>query len=198
MECIVVSGSLPCLRPLCMLLCGSLKSVSKVWTAAPQLEDLKILHCPNMDMSATGDPHHSLRSLEISYYERLVSSAAFIISQFQGLTHLYIWGKCKSLKSFPKEGWLPASLESLTLDSFKTVETLECKGLAHLTSLKELHVSRCPMLENIEGEKLPASLIQLIINDSPLLGKRCEMKDPQVWPKISHTQHVRVDRTYIH
>ncbi|MED6106116.1 hypothetical protein PIB30_002009 [Stylosanthes scabra] len=194
MECIVVSASLSCLRYLAIYDCGSLKSVSMPWMAAPQLENLILVGCPEMDFdfSPTGNPPCSLRSLEISYSSKLVSCATLMNSQFQGLTHLTIKDEYESVKSFPKEGWLPASLESLTLRSIMSVETLECKGLAHLTSLKELSIVDCPQLENIQGEMLPASLLRLTINFSPLLGKRCQMKDSQLWPKLSHIQDIRV------
>ncbi|XP_052113943.1 putative disease resistance RPP13-like protein 1 [Arachis duranensis] len=84
MECIVVSRSLPCLRSLRIIGCRSLKSVSTLWMAAPQLELLTLLGCPEVDLSPTGDgdPHRSLRYLGLSYSEKLVSSAAFMNSQF--------------------------------------------------------------------------------------------------------------------
>ncbi|MED6182139.1 hypothetical protein PIB30_025856 [Stylosanthes scabra] len=183
METVVVSRSLSCLRTLRIQDCGSLKSASTLWMLAPQLKDLILLRCPEIELSACGDPHSSLRSLEISCYKKLVSSAAFMNSQFHGLSHLAIHGdeihQSECVKCLPKEGWLPASLEKLELKYIESVETLECKGLAHLTSLKELTIVRCPKLENIEGEKLPASLLLLTIYSSPLLGKQCKMKDPK-------------------
>ncbi|MED6182148.1 hypothetical protein PIB30_025865 [Stylosanthes scabra] len=183
MVTVMVSRSLSCLRTLSFYYCESLKSVSTLWMLAPQLKDLTLLGCPKIELSATGDPHSSLRSLEISYSEKLVSSAAFMNSQFHGLSHLVIHGdethESESVKCLPKEGWLPASLESLKLRNIESVETFESKGLLRLTSLKELSIEYCPKLENIEGEKLPASLMRLFIYASPLLGKKCEMKDPQ-------------------
>ncbi|XP_029146792.2 putative disease resistance RPP13-like protein 1 [Arachis hypogaea] len=201
MESLVVSRSLSCLLSLYIFFCRSLKSVSTLWMAAPQLQHLTLLGCTEVvDLSPTGDgdSHHSLRSLEISYSEELVSSAAFMNSQFHGLTHLNIdgqYGEC--VKSLPKEGWLPASLESLTLDRIESVETLECKGLAHLTSLQKLTILYCDKLDYIEGDKLPASLIQLSIYGSPLLVKQCQKKDPQLWPKISHIPAIQVDGRWI-
>ncbi|MED6212045.1 hypothetical protein PIB30_079418 [Stylosanthes scabra] len=196
MECIVVSGSLSCLYSLIIENCGSLKSMSTLWMAAPQLECLKINGCREMDLSATGNPHCSLRFLQISYYEKLGNSAAFMNSQFHGLTHLRISGEDdESGKCLPKEGWLPASLECLELVNIDSMETLECKGLAHLTSLKELSIYYCPKLENIDGEKPPASLIELAIIQTPL-GVRCQMKDPQIWSKISHIKEIDVDREW--
>ncbi|KAL4338866.1 hypothetical protein AHAS_Ahas12G0253000 [Arachis hypogaea] len=197
MESIVVSRSLSGLRYLWIKHCGSLKSVSTIWMAAPQLERLSLLGCPEIDLCAPGVPHRSLRYLFISYCEKLVSTAVFMNSQFQGLIDLWIEGECESVKCLPKEGWLPASLQSLTLEGIKSVETLECNGLAHLTSLHQLSINECPKLENMEGEKLPASLKQLRISHTPLLGKRCEMKDPQLWPKISHIPTIQVDDRWI-
>ncbi|MED6208135.1 hypothetical protein PIB30_042313 [Stylosanthes scabra] len=199
MECIVVLGSLSCLRSFSIWDCGSLKSVSSIWMAAPQLEKLKLLGCPEIKFSAAaGEPHRCLRSVEIGYSDKLVSCATFMNSQFHRLTHLEIDGKPGSgSKSFPKEGWLPASLESLKLFDIQSVETLECKGLAHLTSLRELYIQNCHKLENMEGEMLPDSLLRLTIKYSPLLGKQCQMKDPHVWPKISHIQEIQVDGTLI-
>ncbi|XP_029146785.1 putative disease resistance RPP13-like protein 1 [Arachis hypogaea] len=198
MESIVVSRSLVSLRYLWIKHCGSMKSVSTIWMAAPQLERLSLVGCPEIDLCAPGVPHRSLRYLGISYCEKLVSSAAFMNSQFQGLIRLSIHGEYgESVKSLPKEGWLPASLQSLTLEGIKSVETLECKGLAHLTSLHQLSINECPKLENMEGEKLPASLKQLSIYKSPLLGNRCQKKDPQLWPKISHIRAIQVDSRWI-
>ncbi|XP_029149387.1 putative disease resistance RPP13-like protein 1 [Arachis hypogaea] len=200
MECIVVSRPLSSLRYLCITHCGSLKSVSTLWMAAPQLEQLSLVACPEIDLSDTGHPHRSPRYLCISYSEKLVTSVAFMNSQFHGITSLSIEGgynESVSVKCLPKEGWLPASLESLTLFRMKSVETLECKGLAHLTSLQHLSIDECPKLENMEGEKLPASLIQLTIYKSPLLGNRCQKKDPQVWSKISHIRAIKVDSRWI-
>ncbi|MED6206746.1 hypothetical protein PIB30_029603 [Stylosanthes scabra] len=201
METVVVSRSLSCLQSLDIWNCKSLRSVSTLWMLAPHLKDLILLRCPEIEFSATGDPHSSLRNLRISYSEKLVSSAAFMNSQFHGLSHLVIDGdethESESVKCLPKEGWLPASLESLELYEMKSVETLECKGLAHLTSLQQLDIRDCPKLENIEGEKLPASLIRLIIWNSPLLGKKCQMTDPQIWPKISHIRNIQVGGRWI-
>ncbi|XP_052113346.1 putative disease resistance protein At3g14460 isoform X3 [Arachis duranensis] len=198
MESIVVSRSLSSLRSLWIKNCRSLKSIWTIWMATPQLDELGILGCTEMDLSATGDTHRSLRSLAISYCQKLVSSAPFMNSQFHGLTYLWISGEHdESVKCIPKEGWLPASLESLTLTSMKSVETLECKGLTHLTSLQRLTIDECPKLENMEGEKLPASLIKLSVYKSPLLGNRCQKKDPQVWPKISHIRAIKVDSRWI-
>ncbi|KAL4355743.1 hypothetical protein AHAS_Ahas09G0017200 [Arachis hypogaea] len=49
-----------------------------LWMAAPQLEQLSLVACPEIDLSDTWHPHCSLRFLEISNIEKLVSSATFM------------------------------------------------------------------------------------------------------------------------
>ncbi|QHO39397.1 Putative disease resistance protein [Arachis hypogaea] len=58
---------------------------------------------------------------------------------------------------------VPASLQSLQFSHFSNLETLDCKGLHHLTSLKELRIKYCPKLENITQENLPTSIAKLHI-----------------------------------
>ncbi|XP_057744577.1 putative disease resistance RPP13-like protein 1 [Arachis stenosperma] len=47
-------------------------------------------------------------------------------------------------------------------------------------------VEDCPKLENMAGEKLPSSLLQLQIKKCPLLAEHCKKKHEQIWPKISY------------
>ncbi|RYQ86425.1 hypothetical protein Ahy_B10g106094 isoform B [Arachis hypogaea] len=106
MQSVVVSRSLSCLRSLVINSCGSLKSLQTLWMASPQLEDLSLRGCPEIDLCATGDPQRSLRDLTISYCEKQLSCVA---SQFHGLTHLsikgeYIKGNPTTSTAFP---WNP-------------------------------------------------------------------------------------------
>jgi hypothetical protein len=114
------------------------------------------------------------------------------------LTDVTIEGPCDAIKSFPKEGLLHASLKSLTLLTFSSLEMLDCKGLRHLTSLQQLRINDCPKLENMVGvETLPASILNLCIIGCPLLKEKCHMKHPQIWNKISHIKDIGVDHKRI-
>ncbi|XP_016192769.1 putative disease resistance protein At3g14460 [Arachis ipaensis] len=100
--------------------------------------------------------------------------------QSEGLTHLSLrqWNE---VKSFPREGCLPASLRSLQLSKFSNLETLDYKGLLQLTSLQQLTIGFCPKLENITQQNLPASILKLIIKgECPLRSKLEEMNDPRI------------------
>ncbi|KAJ1438480.1 P-loop containing nucleoside triphosphate hydrolase [Sesbania bispinosa] len=194
----------PNLKRLQICNCENLESLS-----VSQLEDetlqnldsLEIRECPNlvsMEREGLAAPSKrgmlpSLKSIGITNCEKLLSFLALM----DMLTSVEILGPCDGIKSFPKEGLLPASLTSLTVYYFSSLETLDCKGLLHLTSLQQLKIGFCPKLENIAGERLPVSLTRLDIMRCPLLIERFRMKHPQIWPKISHIRSIVIDWSQI-
>ncbi|KAJ6944456.1 hypothetical protein NC652_009751 [Populus alba x Populus x berolinensis] len=89
---------------------------------------------------------------------------------------------------------LPSSLTSLTIYSLEHLKYLDYKGLQHLTSLTELVIFRCPMLESMPEEGLPSSLSSLVINNCPMLGESCEREKGKYWPKISHIPHIVISQ----
>ena len=164
-------------------------------TLLPKLEHLYISNCPEIESFPEGGMPPNLRTVSIHNCEKLLSGLAW--PSMGMLTHLYVGGRCDGIKSFPKEGLLPPSLTSLYLSGFLNLEMLDCTGLLHLTSLQYLTIWGCPLLENMVGERLPDSLIKLTIWECPLLEKRCRMKHPQIWPKISHIPGIEVDDRWI-
>ncbi|KAK7327826.1 hypothetical protein VNO77_21918 [Canavalia gladiata] len=161
--------------------CNKLESLpSHMNTLLPKLEYLCIDDCPEMESFPEGGMPPSLRTLSIINCHKLLGSPS--LASMDMLSELHIWGSCEEVNSFPKEGLvlLPPSLTFLELYSLKSVETLECKGLVHLTSLQRLTIGGCPKLENMVGERLPASLIKLEIKGCPLLQERARF-DSFVW-----------------
>lgn len=136
----------------------------------------------------------NLRAVCIQNCEKLVNQAWMSIDM---VTSLKICGPCDGINSFPKEGLLPRSLTSLCLSELSSLETLECKGLLHLTSLQKMRIQYCKKLKNIGGERLPVSLIKLIIEKCPLLQKLCHRKDSEIWAKISHVRGIKIDGRWI-
>ncbi|TKY63574.1 putative disease resistance RPP13 protein 1 [Spatholobus suberectus] len=176
--------------------CDKLKSLpDKTSTLLPKLEYLIISNCPEIESFPGGGMPPNLRTLWIFNCEKLLRGPAW--PSMDMLTNLHVWGPCDGIKSFPKEGLLPPSLTSLDLCYFSSLETLDCKGLLHLTSLQQLEISGCQKLENMVGERLPVSLIKLTIKGCPLLQKRCRTKHRQIWPKISHIRGIEVDGRWI-
>ncbi|KAL4393694.1 Putative disease resistance protein [Arachis hypogaea] len=139
----------------------------------------------------------NLKSLEVGGCEEQLWDLSWI-ANFHALTHLTIHG-CSNIKSYPEVGSLPhlPSLTTLEIWGFKNLETLECKELLRLTSLQQLSILYCDKLENMEGEKLPPSLLGLQVNYCDLLGKHCKNKHQLIWPKISHIPTIQVDHKQI-
>ncbi|RYR63183.1 hypothetical protein Ahy_A04g020979 [Arachis hypogaea] len=145
----------------------------------PKLQNLTIKHCPKLDLFPIRDLLPNLRSLNITNCVKLLSLVTSKELHPQGLTHLIIGGACDRVKSFPIEGSsLPASLMNLELNGLLSLETLDCKGLATLTSLQQLTIADCPKLENLHGEKATCMLITTLIYYSSSMEKLYRKKDP--------------------
>ncbi|MED6224387.1 hypothetical protein PIB30_083455 [Stylosanthes scabra] len=180
MECIVVPQALPSLRVLQISQCPRLVSMPPLRLAASRLEELCIEKCPEMDSFGEECLPPSLTTLKIYYCQKLEKWITSNSLQSEGLTHLSLceWNEAKW---FPREGCLPASLQSLELYDFANLETLDCDGLQHLASLHTLTIEDCPRLENVTQEKLPASISKLSFQgECPLRQKLEEMNDPRI------------------
>ncbi|RZC19116.1 putative disease resistance RPP13-like protein 1 isoform B, partial [Glycine soja] len=129
--------------------CDKLKSLpDKISSLLPKLEYLQISNCPEIESFPEGGMPPNLRTVWIGYCEKLLSGLAW--PSMGMLTDLTVLGPCGGIKSFPKEGLLPPSLTSLKLYYLSNLEMLDCTGLLHLTSLQELTIKGCPLLENME------------------------------------------------
>ncbi|RYR23902.1 hypothetical protein Ahy_B02g057390 [Arachis hypogaea] len=200
--------------------CSKLVSFAGEGLAAPNLTHLRVTHCsklealprdmksllpslhslhiycyPNSCRLAEGDLPPNLKKLHVGIGEQQMRDLSWM-PNLDALTHLTIRGReCKNIKSYPEVGSLPhlPSLTTLHIEHFDNMETLECNELLRLTSLQQLIIQKCWKLENMEGEKLPPSLLRLKIEYSGLLGEHCENKHQLIWPKISHIPTIQVD-----
>ncbi|RZC19595.1 putative disease resistance protein At3g14460 [Glycine soja] len=171
--------------------CDKLNSLpEQMSTLLPKLQYLHINDCSEIESFPEGGMPPNLRLVWIDNCKKLLRGIAW--PSMRMLTSLYVQGPCYGIKSFPKEGLLPPSLTSLHLFDFSSLETLDCEGLIHLTSLQELEINSCQKLENMAGERLPASLIKLSIHECPILQERCHKKHKEIWPKISHIHGIVV------
>jgi hypothetical protein len=107
-------------------------------------------------------------------------------------------GVDESVESFPEEMLLPSTLASLEILSLKTLKSLNCSGLQHLTSLGQLTITDCPNLQSMPGEGLPSSLSSLEIWRCPLLDQRCQQGIGVDWLKITHIPNVHINGYKIH
>ncbi|MED6219623.1 hypothetical protein PIB30_037510 [Stylosanthes scabra] len=176
----MVPQGLPSLLFLEITNCYSLLSLPALGTMTPSLEILKIKDCPKIDCFGEECLPQSLKDLRVDNCHKLVSWIASNGLQSEGLTYLKL-RCCGGVKSFPREGCLPPSLECLELNWLQNLETLDCKGLHHLTSLKYLSIEYCYNLENIIQEHLLASIQNIYIGkECPLRTKLEEMEDPHI------------------
>ncbi|KAK7328527.1 hypothetical protein VNO77_22636 [Canavalia gladiata] len=157
-------------------------------TLLPKLQLLSIRDCPQINGFLQEGLPPNLDAFNILKCENLLMCLS-LMGVHEGLTCLSIVdASSESVNSFSKEGLLPQlpSFSNLKLCAFETMETLNCNGILHLTSLQVLRIRSCPKLNNMVGERLPSSLLKLEISDTPLLEQQCNKIHPQNWHKISH------------
>ncbi|CAL5183498.1 unnamed protein product [Lathyrus oleraceus] len=175
--------SAPNLTSLYVSNCVNLKSLPcHINTLLPKLESVWIYDCPKLETFSEGGMPPSLRTIWIGNCEKLLMSSS--LTSMDVLTDLFINGPCDGVEYFPKKGYalLPPSLTYLQISNCSSLHTFDCTGLLHLTSLQTLTILFCPKLENIVGERLPASLTELYISACPLLKEQCRVKYPQISP----------------
>ncbi|QHO51876.1 Putative disease resistance protein [Arachis hypogaea] len=186
----------PNLTHLQVAYCDKLEALPRdMKSLLPTLQSLQIYGCPNISRMAEGGLPPNLKSLGVGGCEEQLRDLSWM-ANLHALTHLIIRGSgCDNVKSYPEVGSLPhlPSLTTLEISWFDNMETLECNELLRLTSLQQLHISECEILENMEGEKLPPSLLLLKIERCRLLGRLCKNKHQQIWPKISYIPTIQVN-----
>ncbi|RYR23819.1 hypothetical protein Ahy_B02g057312 isoform C [Arachis hypogaea] len=189
----------PNLTHLKVTMCLKLEALPRdMKSLFPSLRSLVIGGCSDMFRLAEGDLPPNLKELEVGISEQQMRDLSWM-GNLHALTRLVINGyyTCKNIKSYPEVGSLPhlPSLTTLRLYHFPNLETLECNELLRLTSLQQLHIDWCQKLENMEGEKLPPSLLLLKIEGCPL-QEHCKNKHQLIWPKISHIPTIQFNRDF--
>ncbi|XP_057743158.1 putative disease resistance protein At3g14460 isoform X2 [Arachis stenosperma] len=185
----------PNLTHLQVTCCEKLEALPRdMKSLLPSLQSLEIYGCPNICRLPEGGLPPNLKGLDVGISEQQMRDLSWM-GNLHALTHLEIAGyDCDNIKSYPEVGSLPhlPSLTTLKICWFKNLETLECNELLRLTSLQQLHIDWCPKIENMQGEKLPPSLLLLQIDQCCLLGEHCKNKHQLIWPKISHIPDIKV------
>lgn len=162
------------------------------------LKYLRIEDCPEVESFPEGGLPSNLNLISILSCDKLIASCKeWDLQQLPSVRKLSISGKSEDVRSFPEEGFLPINLTFLYISKFPAMESLNKKGLQHLTSLEQLWIQDCPKLKYMPDEGFPASLSFLRINECPLLKKSCQRKKGKEWRKIAHIDCVMIDEELI-
>jgi hypothetical protein len=162
-------------------------------TLFPSLSQLFIRSCPQLDSFSDGFFPSTLKYLILDgCSELLIASLKWAFGINTSLELLCI-GEV-DVESFPDRGLLPLSLTCLSIRNCPNLKKLDYKGLCHISSLVELHLSDCPRLKCLPMEGLPKSISTLHISGHCLsLKQRCKKPNGEDWEKISHIQKIIID-----
>ncbi|XP_052299785.1 putative disease resistance RPP13-like protein 1 isoform X4 [Citrus sinensis] len=167
--------------------CENLKALPNSMHNLTSLLHLEIGRCPSLVSFPEDGFPTNLQSLE--FEDLKISKPLFQwgLNRFNSLRKLKISGGFPDLVSSPR---FPASLTELKISDMPSLERLSSIG-ENLTSLKFLDLDNCPKLKYFSKQGLPKSLLRLIIDECPLIEKRCRMDNAKYWPMITHIPCVR-------
>jgi len=183
----------PVLTRIDLIKCRKLKQLPESMPSLlPSLKHLTIYGSSEVELCPEGGFPSTLQSLVIRNCNKLIAGRMqWGLQTLPSLSHLTFGGP-ENIEYFPEEMLLPSSLTSLIIYDLKHLKSLDYKGLQHLTSLRKLNISYCPMLDSMPEEGLPSSLSSLVIFYCPLLGESCEREKGKDWPKISHIPDIDI------
>ncbi|KAJ0483662.1 putative P-loop containing nucleoside triphosphate hydrolase, leucine-rich repeat domain superfamily [Helianthus annuus] len=128
------------LKSLTILGCGNIKSINQL-SNSTHLTSLSISSCENMELFSD---LHQLSNLTRLFISGCESIETFPNLQLPNLTHLDI-EDCKNMKAFG-DLQLP-NLISWSIEDCEKLESFPDLQLSNLTMLKDMSISRCPMLD---------------------------------------------------
>ncbi|XP_062119312.1 putative disease resistance RPP13-like protein 1 [Humulus lupulus] len=177
----------PILTQLELLNCCKLRFLpEKLPTLLPSLQELVITNCPELESLPRFGLPLSLREFTIHSCDKVIASRKNWNLRALPNLRSFRFGSYKGedMVSFLEQGFLPASLTSLTIEGVDCLKTLDDMGFQELTSLKEITISSCHNLETLPVKGLPPSFEGLlppsfksfIMLDCPLLDAKYQWK----------------------
>lgn len=167
--------------------------------AFPKLQKLIIYDCPKLTGDLPKNQQHLALQIEgcpsllrgciprsvehLTIADSCDSLPSFQTDTFSNLKHLEIIGVYDSVKCFPEDGLLTASLSSLKLTGISSLETVNCEVFRHMTSLEQVSFCGCSKLEKMAVERLAACVTSRIIIEG------CPLIQPE---ELSHLSNVHV------
>ncbi|XP_062114736.1 putative disease resistance protein At3g14460 [Humulus lupulus] len=160
-------------------------STGSLLTTLTPLQSLTLSFCGSSFRSFHMDLFPTLQTLSIinCYYLEALSMSD---GQCRELTSLSI-SRCHSFVSFPNGGLIAPKLRKFWISLCPKLKWLPDK-MTSLSSLKDLKIERCPLVETIPEGGLPISLSTLRINYHQLLRIKWN------WQTLPNLRNVTVDR----
>ncbi|CAL5382494.1 unnamed protein product [Camellia sinensis] len=186
--------------------CKNLESIPEGWFhSATNLADLSIMGCKKLKALPHGlqsiNYLTSLQSLGMNISQWNNNFKKIGLHSLSSLTSLWIQGHIivdeeeeegVAGSSFPIDGnLLPTSLIFLWIWDFRNLEKLSSKLFQNLASLVSLSICGCPRLKSLPVQRLPPSLMSLVIQRCPRLTGKCEKGKGKYWPHLAHIPDVR-------
>ncbi|XP_022765424.1 putative disease resistance protein At3g14460 [Durio zibethinus] len=180
--------------------CMNLKSFpEQMHSLFPSLKYLGIAYCPEMESFPQQGLPSKLKTVVIEKSDKLIVSMKrreWSLQALPSLTEFTIIG-AEEIEFFPDEHLLPSSLTHLYILDLPKLKSLDYKGFQHLTSLHQLYIQKCPMLQSMLPKRLLTSLYHLHIYECPSLREHCKKGKGEDWSAISHIPAIRIDEELI-
>ncbi|CAK8564644.1 unnamed protein product [Lathyrus sativus] len=178
---------IPNLTHLSVLMCEKLRSLPESIKTLTSLQDMYMDNLPNLQSFSIDDLPMSLREIRIGE----VGEILWNTTSWEHLTSLSALSLSGDdvVKALVKiqVPVLPINIVDLEIFSLEDVECLDGKWLKHLSSLHTLEIHFASNLRSLpEQGDLPSSLKELIITKCPLLEAKLQRKKGKEWRKISH------------
>jgi Leucine-rich repeat (LRR) protein len=176
--------------------CTSLRSLpEKMHILLPSLKFFELFDCPKVEVFPEGGFPFNLEAICIRNCEKLFAGRMrWGLQKLLSVKTMRIGCKSEDVKSFPEPELLPSTLIHLRFSVFPNMNSLDNKGLQHLTSLEDLWIEDCPKLKYIPEEGLPASLSTILIDGCPLMKKQWHSKKRKERRKIPDIDHILIDK----
>ncbi|XP_030965409.1 putative disease resistance RPP13-like protein 1 [Quercus lobata] len=169
----------------------------------PNLNSLRIFNCPSIIYFPEEGYPTNLTKLSFDGENICKQVTVWGLHRLTSLTSLRIDGGIPDWQSFPDEQdgkltmMLPSSLTQLTIWSIPNIVILSSLGFQNLSALEQLWIRNCPKLAFLPERGLPPSLLQLHIDECPLLKQHCK-KGGREWSKIANVPCVCIDGTSVY
>ncbi|EOY18748.1 LRR and NB-ARC domains-containing disease resistance protein, putative [Theobroma cacao] len=140
--------------------CKNLKSLpEQMQSLFPSLVLLSIFKCPEIESFPKEGLPSKLKNITIGRSEKLIAGRKdWGLETLPSLTTFEIHD-AEEIESFPDEHLLPSSLTRLKVCNLPNLKFLDYEGFQHLTSLRELRISKCPELQSMPVKRLPIPII---------------------------------------